>query len=61
MGAGSVKTDMELKMFTAGMKSSMVAAGDKAVTVLAGREASGKLQLVPLRLKKKTVQGENLQ
>lgn len=54
-GAGSVRTGTELKMFTAGTKSLMVAAGDKATMVLAGREASaatGKLQLVSLRLKK---------
>lgn len=54
MGAGSVGTDMELKMFTAGMNSLMLAAGDKATMVLAGREASaatGKLQLVSLRVK----------
>lgn len=52
MGAGSVRT-MELKMFTAGMNSLMLAAGDKAMMVLAGREASAaksKLQLVSLRL-----------
>lgn len=56
MGAGSVRTGMGLKMFTAGMNSLMVAAGDKAAAVLVGRETSaakGKLQLVSLRLKKK--------
>lgn len=39
-------------MFTAGMNSLKVAAGDRAVMVLAGREVSaaeGKLQLVSLQ------------
>lgn len=54
-GAGSVRRGMELKMFTAGMNSLMVAAGDKATTAPSGRDASAaadKLQLVSLRLKK---------
>lgn len=37
MGAGSVRTGMELKIFTAGTKALMEA--DKATRVLAGRQA----------------------
>ncbi len=37
---GSVRTSTELKMFTAGINSLMVAAGEESVEVLAGRETS---------------------
>lgn len=40
MQAGSVRTGMEPKIFTAGMSPLMVAAGDEATMLLAGREAS---------------------
>lgn len=63
-GAESVKPGMELKMSRAGMNSLMMAAGDKATVVLAGREASaarGTVQLVSLRLEKKVQERQILQ